>query len=92
MQFYVYLPSVEGVGRLQSARWFQGCDDMFDGIVRAIKGMDDEMPLALVQASPVSEMLRYTFLVCYPSSSDVCGSLSRPKRTVHAHDGDDTSI
>ena len=33
---------------------------MFDGIVRAIKGMDDEMPLALVQASPVSEMLRYT--------------------------------
>ena len=51
---------------------------MFDGIVRAIKGMDDEMPLALVQASPVSEMLRYTFLVCYPSSSDVCGSLSRP--------------
>ena len=39
---------------------FKAAMDAFDGIVKAIKGMDDEMPLALVQASPVSEMLRYT--------------------------------
>ncbi|KAF8728369.1 hypothetical protein AX14_006736 [Amanita brunnescens Koide BX004] len=39
---------------------FKAALDAFDGIVKAIKGLDDELPLALVQASPVSEMLRYT--------------------------------
>ncbi|KAF8623754.1 hypothetical protein AX15_006197 [Amanita polypyramis BW_CC] len=32
----------------------------FDGVVKAMKALGDELPLALVQVSPVSEMLRYT--------------------------------
>ncbi len=39
---------------------FKAAVGAFDGIVKAIKGLEGELPLALVQASPVSEMLRYT--------------------------------
>ena len=59
---------------------FKAAMDAFDVIVKAIKGMDDGMPSALVQASPVSEMLRYNqrLWVCCPvvvrlSVSGSCG-------------------
>ena len=39
---------------------FNAAMGAFDVIVEAIKGMDNRMPLALVQSTPVSEMLRYT--------------------------------
>ncbi|KIL70007.1 hypothetical protein M378DRAFT_721596, partial [Amanita muscaria Koide BX008] len=38
---------------------FKAAIDAFDGVVKSIKYLDDELPLALVQVSPISENLRY---------------------------------
>ena len=39
---------------------FKAAIDAFDSIVKVMKALGDELPLALVQVSPVSAMLRYT--------------------------------
>ncbi|TFK21369.1 pre-rRNA processing protein Utp22 [Coprinopsis marcescibilis] len=39
---------------------FKGALQAFDGLVKAIKALDEELPLALVNASPISDYLRYT--------------------------------
>ncbi|PFH49460.1 hypothetical protein AMATHDRAFT_178762 [Amanita thiersii Skay4041] len=39
---------------------FKNAIQAFDGIVKSMKGLDDKLPLALVQVSPVSALLRYT--------------------------------
>lgn len=38
----------------------KGAITAFDSLVKQIKGLDDELPLALSNVSPVSEQLRYT--------------------------------
>lgn len=39
---------------------FKGAMAAFDGFVRQLKELDEELPLALLNVSPVSEYLRYT--------------------------------
>jgi U3 small nucleolar RNA-associated protein 22 len=51
---------------------FKGAMMAFDQLVKALKALDDEMPLSLVNVSPVSEYLRYTSVfspVPLPSAS-----------------------
>lgn len=39
---------------------FKGALTAFDKLVKAIKSLDEELPLSLLTVSPISEMLRYT--------------------------------
>ena len=39
---------------------FKGAIGAFDGLVKAIKALDDELPLAVLNISPTTEHLRYT--------------------------------
>jgi len=39
---------------------FKGAMTAFDNLVKSIKKLDDELPLALLTVSPISEALRYT--------------------------------
>ena len=39
---------------------FKGALTAFDNLVKAIKALDEDLPLALLTVSPISEMLRYT--------------------------------
>lgn len=43
-----------------SGMGFKGAMQAFDRLVKAIKAMDGQLPLSLVNASPISESLRYT--------------------------------
>jgi U3 small nucleolar RNA-associated protein 22 len=48
---------IQGAG---SSMGFKGAMQAFDRLVKAVKALDDELPLSLVNASPISESLRYT--------------------------------
>ncbi|KIJ60730.1 hypothetical protein HYDPIDRAFT_31953 [Hydnomerulius pinastri MD-312] len=54
----------DDVSRLHSSSGsvggFKAALSAFDGIVRSLKSLDDQLPLALLNVSPVSEYLRYT--------------------------------
>ncbi|KAJ2925593.1 hypothetical protein H1R20_g11503, partial [Candolleomyces eurysporus] len=50
---YVQAAAGSGVG-------FKGAIKAFDELVKAVKALDDKLPLSLVSVSPVSESLRYT--------------------------------
>ncbi|KAI0792762.1 Nrap protein [Abortiporus biennis] len=39
---------------------FKAAMTAFDGLVKSIKALDDELPLAVLNVSPISESLRYT--------------------------------
>ncbi|KAF9475207.1 Nrap protein [Pholiota conissans] len=39
---------------------FKGALTAFDNLVKAVKKLDDDLPLSLLTVSPISEMLRYT--------------------------------
>ncbi|KAK2462771.1 hypothetical protein APHAL10511_005162 [Amanita phalloides] len=60
---------------------FKAAVEAFDGVVRALKDLGDELPLALVQVSAVSEMLRYTSVFAPVAVSDgVAGCLPASAR------------
>lgn len=60
---------------------FKAAMTAFDGLVKSIKALDDQLPLAVLNVSPVSESLRYTNVfspVALPSSlSSVLPSCAR---------------
>lgn len=43
-----------------AATGFKAAMTAFDGLVKSIKALDDELPLAILNVSPVAESLRYT--------------------------------
>lgn len=50
----------------------------FDGLVKAIKDLDDELPLATLNVSPVCEALRYTSVFAPVPLSDSLASILPP--------------
>ena len=60
---------------------------VFDGVVKAIKGMECDLPLSLVQTRPVSEMLRYTSVFGPVAlTSSVAASLPQTARYMPSMD------
>ncbi|KAI0084988.1 Nrap protein [Irpex rosettiformis] len=58
---------------------FKAAMSAFDGLVKTLKSMDDELPLAILNVSPVSPLLRYTNVfspVAVPPSSPLLASSS----------------
>ncbi|KAI0788916.1 Nrap protein [Irpex lacteus] len=58
---------------------FKAAMAAFDGLVKTLKGMDDELPLAILNVSPVSPLLRYTNVfspVAVPPASPLLASSS----------------
>lgn len=58
---------------------FKAAMAAFDGLVKTLKSMDDELPLAILNVSPVSPLLRYTNVfspVAIPPSSSLLASSS----------------
>ncbi|CCM06300.1 uncharacterized protein FIBRA_08551 [Fibroporia radiculosa] len=58
----VRLPeSITGIYRTTGAQTgFKAAMSAFDELVRAMKGLDDRIPLAILTVSPIAEALRYT--------------------------------
>jgi U3 small nucleolar RNA-associated protein 22 len=56
---------------------FKAAMSAFDGLVKTLKSLDDELPLAILNISPVSPLLRYTNVfspVAIPPTSDLLTS------------------
>lgn len=58
---------------------FKAARSAFDGLVKTLKGLEDELPLAILNISPVSPLLRYTSVfnpVAVPPASPLVASSS----------------
>ncbi|KLO15197.1 Nrap protein [Schizopora paradoxa] len=66
---------------------FRGAQSAFDDLHRALKGMDEELPLSLLSVSPVCGELRYTSTFApFPVPGDMFSSLPTPMRYVPVMD------